>query len=807
MSRLPIDDVLDDVVESLLEHRQLVLEAPPGAGKTTRVPPAFLSRLRGDIVVLEPRRIAARSSAERVAEELGEAVGHTVGYQVRFESRISKSTRLRFVTGGVLLRQLARASALPGVELVVFDEFHERGLDSDLALSLVDALRNERPELKLLVMSATLDAQAVADFLGAPRLRATGRAFPVDVEHIPRSDSRPMGVQVVDAVRRLAPNTTGDTLVFLPGVGEIERCRSGLASIPETDVVALHGQLSSEEQSRVLAPSSKRRVVLSTNVSETSVTLPGVTRVIDSGQVRIPRWDPHTGIQRLTVENISRASADQRAGRAGRTAPGQCLRLYTKLDLQRRPPYTAPEITRADASGLLVAVLQSGRSPEQIRWLDPPSEAALARAKNLLRQLRVVDGNTLTEFGRQVGTLPLHPRLAAMVLRVGPEDRANAALAASMLAERDFVSRNDPHHIDVSDLESRVALFRMSRSQRKQRGYGVQTMERIERAAQQVRSSLHNVAILDPPVPLPRATFLAFSDRLVKRSGSGKLLLREGGHAVLKTDSVGLENGWLVALESEIRGKEAIVTLASDVEVEWIEQDLSDAVEAIDELEWDGERVIRSEGFKLDSLWLEEERRVAPPSERVSDFLYEQLRRRPVGSLLDEKEIALAVGRVEWARSAGVDNLPTGIEDALLRQACEGSRGIAELRASQPSQLLRSLLAPDVVAGFEKVAPTSIRLPSGKQLPVNYAVGRTPWLASYLQDFFGLKATPTLGRVPLTVHLWAPSARPIQVTSDLASFWEGGYQELRKQLSRRYPKHYWPDNPDNAEPRRFKRRR
>lgn len=806
MSHLPIDEVLDDVVESLLEHRRLVLEAPPGAGKTTRVPPAFLSRLRGDIVVLEPRRIAARSSAERVAEELGEPVGRTVGYQVRFESRISKRTRLRFVTGGVLLRQLARASALPGVELVVFDEFHERGLDSDLALSLTDALRAKRPELKLLVMSATLDAQAVADFLEAPRLQATGRAFPVDVEHIARSDSRPMSVQVVEAVKRFASDDTGGTLVFLPGVGEIERCRAALATMRDTEVVALHGQLSGEEQSRVLAPSSERRVVLSTNVAETSVTLPGITRVIDSGKVRIPRWDPYTGIQRLTVENISQASAAQRTGRAGRTAPGQCLRLYTKLDFQRRPRHTAPEITRADAAGLLVAILQIGRTPEQIRWLDQPPEAALTRAKDLLRQLGVVAGETLTEFGRQVGALPLHPRLASMVLRVGPEDRANAALVASMLAERDFMPRNEGHHVDVSDLENRMALFRTSRQQRKQRGYRVQTMERIERAAQQVRSSLHDVAILDAPVSLRRSAFISFSDRLVKRSDAGKLLLREGGHATLQASSIGLESDWLVALESEIRGKEAIVTLASEAEIDWIEHDLSDAVEAIDELEWDGERVVRSEGFKLDCLWLEQERRAAPPSARVSDFLYEQLQRRPLGSLLDEHEIALAIGRVEWARSAGVDDLPTDVEDALLMEACEGSRSIDDIKASQPARLLRSLLAPHIVAGFEKIAPTSVRLPSGKQLAVHYATDRPPWLASYLQDFFGLRVTPTLGGVPLTVHLWAPSARPIQVTNDLASFWDGGYPAMKKQLSRRYPKHYWPDNPVDAEPRRFKRR-
>lgn len=735
MIRLPIDGLLPDIVAALRESKSLVIEAPPGAGKTTRVPPALLEF--GDVLVLEPRRIAARMAARRVASEMGERVRETVGYQVRFEDVTGPQTRLRFLTEGVLTRRLLSDSRLKGVGVVVLDEFHERHLDSDLALALV-----KRLDVRVVVMSATLNAAPIAKFLGdCPILRSEGKLHELRIEYTPHSVA-PLEEQVVNAVERLLKDgLDGDVLVFLPGAAEIRRAlraveRFGLLVCP------LHGDLTPAEQDRAVAPGDKRKIILSTNVAESSITIEGVTAVIDSGLARVAVDSPWTGVPSLNLQRISQASAAQRAGRAGRTKPGRVIRLYTAEDFHRRPAVDAPEIQRRELSQVVLQmrVLKL----KTIDWLDAPPDAAWSAANSLLDRLGATD---------QMMALPLSPRLAKLVLeasRLGVAERGCAAAAVLSAGER-----------GASDL-----LVLMERDWEPQTRRVYDQLRRLAPGKNRGGDG-----------EIMQAVLAAFPDRVAKHRRDGELLLASGGAARLPD----CHHDYVIAIDIEDRRDRGLplIRLASRVEPEW----LLERAEERTTLEWnrEAERVEQVTALIYDQLVIEETRSPASPGDGASKMLAEQAREVDIGRFVDRDDLAQFRERALFA----------GIEidvDAALERLCTGRTSFAELESAN---LLAQLRPPNL----DRAAPQRLRLPGGRELKVHYDPGKPPWIESRLQDFFGMRETPRIGDKPVVVHLLAPNHRPVQVTSDLPGFWERLYPQMRKELSRRYPKHKWPEKP------------
>ena len=768
--KLPIDDLLPDIVSNLTHAPNLVIEAPPGAGKTTRVPPALLPHIAGEIIVLEPRRLAARMAARRVAQELGEKLGETAGYQVRFEDVSGPRTRLRFLTEGVLTRRLLSDPSLKGVSAVILDEFHERHLDADLALALLKRLQAaHKTALKLVVMSATLDAAPVAHFLnGCPVLRSEGKLHELSIEYTPHSPA-PLEEQVASALERLLTRgLTGDVLVFLPGAAEIRRASRAIEKIAARAsllVLPLHGDLSPAEQDRAVAPASQRKVILSTNVAESSVTIEGVTAVIDSGLARVASDSPWTGIPSLHVQRVSQASATQRAGRAGRTAPGHVIRLYTAEDFHRRAPSDPPEILRRELSQTVLEL--RAMRVEKLEWLDPPPAAALAAANTLLDRLGATPA---------MADLPLPPRLAKLVIEAaarGVPERGCAAAAVLSAGER-----------GGSDL-----LTLMEADWQPQ----------TRRIFDQLRRHVPGRDRTRDDAPLLQSVLAAFPDRVARHTREGILLLSSGGSARFPD----CRHEFLIALDVEERsdgGREArsdggrdarrdkgvpLVRLAAHLEPEWL---LDRATERTT-LEWNraAERVEQVTALLYDQLVIEETRAPAPPSEETSAVLASKALEADIGRFVDRDALAQLQARAAFA----------GIEldvAAALTALCRGRISLAELTSAR---LLESLRPPNL----DRLAPERLTLPSGpggpggRTVQVHYEPGKPPWIESRLQDFFGVLETPRIGSTPVVVHLLAPNRRPVQVTTDLAGFWQRLYPQVRRELSRRYPKHKWPENP------------
>jgi ATP-dependent helicase HrpB len=739
--QLPIDALIPQIVATLRHSRSLVIEAPPGAGKTTRVAPALLALNLGEVIVLEPRRIAARMAARRVASELGENIGETVGYQVRFEDVSGPRTRLRFMTEGVLTRRLMSDPKLKGVGVVVLDEFHERHLDTDLALALV-----KRLGVKIVVMSATLDAAPIAQFLGGCSiLRSEGKLHALRIEYTPHS-AAPLEDQVATAMERLIKDGLGgDVLVFLPGAAEIRRAartvqRFGLLVTP------LHGDLSPAEQDRATMPTDRRKIILSTNVAESSITIDGVTAVIDSGLARVAIDSPWTGLPSLNVQRISQASATQRAGRAGRTAPGRVIRLYTADDFHRRPAADAPEILRRELSQMVLQLRAMKIETDQERfWLTPPPQAALDAANSLLDRI----GATA-----RMADLPLPPRLAKLVLeaqRLGAPERGCAAAAVLSAGER-----------GSPDL---LALMESDWQPQTRRVY-----DQLRRIVTGRNRETGDDAIL-------QAVLAAFPDRVAKHRRDGELLLASGGSARLPD----CQHDFLVAIDIEDRRDRGLplVRLASRVEPEWL---LEHAVDRTS-LEWNrqAERVEQVSALLYDQLIIEESRAPAAPGEEASRLLAMKAHEVDIGRFVDRDELEQLRARAAFA---GID-----IDvDSALERLCSGCTSFAELVA-------RSLHAELRPARLDQLAPERLKLPGGRQVNVHYEIGKPPWIESRLQDFFGVRETPRIGKTAVVVHLLAPNHRPVQVTSDLAGFWERLYPQVRRELSRRYPKHKWPEKP------------
>ena len=765
---LPVDTILPEILDSLKRCSNLVIEAPPGAGKTTRVPPALLDIVSGEVVVLEPRRIAARLAARRVAWELGEQVGQTAGYQVRFEEAVGPRTRLQFVTEGVLTRRLLSDPGLKGVAAVVLDEFHERHLESDLALALLKRLQQTRPDLRIVVMSATLDAGPVAHYLeDCPVLRSEGRQFDLAISHLPYSP-KPLEAQLTEALELvIAEEPCGDVLAFLPGAAEIRRTmresqavarRAGLLVLP------LHGDLTPAEQDRAVAPASQRKVILATNVAESSVTVEGVTAVIDSGLARIATYSQWTGLPTLHLGRVSKASAKQRAGRAGRTGPGRVVRLYTVEDYLRRPEHDEPEIARSELSQLCLAL--RAMRVGQIDWLDAPPGAAVAQAESLLDRL----GATGTVV-QQLARYPLHPRLsriltAAMERGVGED----GCIAAALLGSGARSEKNDLLAAIDGDQDYRTQ----------------QQVEQLRRIARPARQTKHS------DDALLMSILAGFPDRVARRRAGNQVLLSNGASAEVAGEAPHYE--FMVAVDAEDRKDKPLplIRMTARIEPEWLIELFPDRVREQSNVEWNRqtERVEAVSSLLYDELVIQESRGAMPDPEAAAQLLAQKALEAGIDRFVDRNALDEFLARLEFAGGTAPD-VPQA-----LREVCLGLRSFSELK-SAAGDMVTTLERKIGTRQINEIAPLRIRLPNGRETKVHYEAGKPPWIASRLQDFFGMRETPRIGleRTPVVVHLLAPNKRAVQTTTDLAGFWERLYPQVRRELMRRYPRHSWPERP------------
>ena len=768
---LPVDALLPEMITSLERNPSLVIEAPPGAGKTTRVPPALLGITSDEVVVLEPRRIAARLAARRVAWELGEQVGETVGYQVRFEEAIGPRTRLRFVTEGVLTRRLLSDPELKGVDTVVLDEFHERHLESDLALALLKRLQQTRPDLRIIVMSATLDAAPVAHYLDdCPILRSEGTLFEVSIDHLPYSPE-PLHVQVRNAVELLIrEERTGHILVFLPGTAEIRRTmreceviaqRAGLLVLP------LHGDLSPAEQDRAVLPTPQRKLILATNVAESSVTVEGVTAVIDSGVARFATYSPWTGLPTLHIGRVSKASAKQRAGRAGRTGPGRVLRLYPKEDYLRRTEHDTPEILRSDLSQLCLT-LRAMRIPHfnNIGWLDAPPAGAVENAESLLDRLGATGS-----MAQRLTKYPLPPRLSRILVEalargVGED----GCVAAALLGSGARSEKND--------------LLAAMESQQDYRS--IQHMEQLRRIARPPRQTTHDDDALLISV------LLGFPDRVARRRAGNQVLLSTGISAEVAGDPPSYE--FMVAIDVEDRKDKPLplIRMTARIEPEWLIDLFPDRVREQSTVTWNRltERVESVSSLMYDDLVIQESRDTVPDVEAAAELLARKALEVGIERFVDGDTLKHFIARVEFAGLEKPDVPQT------LRDVCSGLRSFAELKSAALA-FVPMLEQKTDSRLLQQLAPPGIRLQNGRQTKIHYESGKPPWISSRMQDFFGMRGTPRVGldRTPVVVHLLAPNQRAVQTTTDLAGFWERLYPQVRREPMRKYPRHSWPENP------------
>lgn len=841
---LPILEVLPDLRAALADEGSAVVVAPPGAGKTTVVPLALLEEpwlKDGKIVVLEPRRLATRAAARRMAHLLGEDdAGGTVGYRIRMDTRVSRRTRIEVVTEGVLTRMLQSDPALSGVDCVVFDELHERSIHADTGLALALQCRSLlREDLRLLAMSATLDPGPVADVLGgAPVVSSEGRVHPVETRWLDRPVDGWIEPATADVVLRALEEEDGDVLVFLPGAGEIRRTARRLedAGLPaDTTLHPLFGNLPRAEQDRAIRPSppGRRKVVLATAIAETSLTIEGVRVVVDSGRMRVPRFDPGTGMTRLETLRVTRDSADQRRGRAGRTEPGVCYRLWTKGEDRGLVPRRRPEILEADLAPLALDLAVWGAEPDELRWLTPPPEAAFAQATELLRELEAVDDDgTVTDHGRAMADLALHPRLAHMLLR-GKEMGLGSLAAdlATLLGGRDILRA--PGRAPDADLRLRVeAMARSRRGGPKRSVATVQGQEvhrgGLKRALREARHLRRAAGIGQQQDDRPDADsytglLLAFAypDRIgMQRPGErGRYLLRNGrGARFLEAQPLaGAE--WLVAAEVEGRGRDARIFRAAPVEPEDVKEHFAHQIREVEEVRWDADagRIRAHRRRKLGALVLAEAPLADPDPHTLARGLLEGVRAAGLDALPWTKETRQLADRIHFLHhqdpEAWPPSSPEALEETLedwLLPFLPGMRSLDDLRRLDLAQALLSRVDWDARRKLDTLAPTHLEVPSGSRIPIDYADPEAPALAVRLQEVFGLTETPRIagGRVPLTMKLLSPAHRPVQVTRDLASFWDEAYFEVRKDLRGRYPKHPWPEDPLGAEAtHRTKRRK
>ncbi|MBS7538714.1 ATP-dependent helicase HrpB [Ancylobacter lacus] len=812
-SPLPIDEALPALQASLAARPNAVLVAPPGAGKTTRVPLALLDApwMAGRrLLVLEPRRLAARAAAERMAATLGEPVGETVGYRVRFGSKIGRRTRIEVVTEGIFTRMILDDPELSGVGAVLFDEFHERSLDADLGLALaLDAQGGLREDLRLLAMSATLDGARVARLLGeAPVIESAGRAFPVETVYLGRDPRAPVERQVAEAVLRALAAERGSVLAFLPGAAEIRRTERLLAEAlrdPAVDIAPLYGALEGREQERAIAPAppGRRKVVLATSIAETSLTIEGVRIVVDSGLARVPRFEPGVGLTRLETVRASRAAADQRRGRAGRTEPGLCYRLWSEAETASLPAYATPEILAADLSRLVLDLAAWGLGdPAGLAFLDPPPAPAVKEARALLAGLGALDREgRLTDLGRAMARLPLEPRLARMLIEGARRGAGEEAAAiAALVSERGLGGE------DV-DLAHRLDGFRRDRSRRAEeaRRQAARWRESAERAAGPAPRGA------EPPSPAGLLA-LAFPDRIARARGDGRRFVLANGRGAAIDPALGLARARFLAV-AELAGTadEARILLAADFAEDELTAEFADALTEGVETAYDpAAGAVRARFVRrLGALVLEERTARVEPGPATAAALARGAAQRGIARLGWSNAQRQWLDRVRFLRAAAPDLWPdlsdAGLAETVedwLAPAIEGLTSLEAIDAERLGRALAGLLPWDLARRMEEEAPTHYEAPTGSRLPIDYAAEGGPTLAVRVQELFGLATHPAIagGRVALTLALLSPAHRPIQLTRDLPAFWRGSWREVRAEMRGRYPRHPWPEDPAAAAP-------
>ena len=801
---LPIDAALPSLTAALRVNNTAVLVAPPGAGKTTRVPLILAGEDWAKdrrILVLEPRRLAARAAAERMAATLGERVGETVGLRVRFGSKVSRKTRIEIVTEGIFTRLILDDPMLGGVAAVLFDEFHERSLDADLGLALArDVQSGLRDDLKLLVMSATIDAARIAGLLGdAPVIASEGRAFAVDTRYVGR-DARPIEPQVADAIVRAMRDDAGSLLAFLPGAAEIRRTQTLLENrtAAATDVVALFGALAGEEQDRAIAPAppGRRKIVLATAIAETSITIEGVRIVVDSGLARLPRYEPDVGVTRLETVRVSRAAADQRRGRAGRTEPGVCYRLWDEPQTAALEPYARPEMLSADLSSFALDLAAWGSGPDQLAFLDPPPRPALTEAKGLLAALGAIDADgRITDEGRHLRGLPLPPRLARMVVDAAREGAARqAAEIAAIIGERGLGG-------DDADLRERRSALHRDRSRR-----GRDARAMAERWAE--------IAATNPSPKqeseLSAGTLvaLAYPERIAKNrgGGTGGFLLANGRGAAIDAASPLAREPFLAVAELAGSAAAGRILSAAPIALAEIEARFADRIEAREEITFDaGSGSLRvRKSRRLGAIALSDQQMRVEPTAATAKLLADHIARAGIERLPWSKALMQWRDRVMFLRASEGNDWPDLSDAALAASVGEwlapmlsSKTGIGQITADELDAALRALLPWPLPRRLDAEAPTHFEAPTGSRVPIDYTAEGGPKIAIRVQELFGLSRHPSIagGRIPLVIELLSPAHRPVQTTRDLPGFWRGSYAAVRAEMRGRYPKHPWPDDP------------
>ncbi|MCL7942683.1 ATP-dependent helicase HrpB [Marinobacter sp. ATCH36] len=813
---LPIDQIIPDLLNTLESEATIMLQAPPGAGKTTRVPLALLDAPWRDgrkILMLEPRRLAARSAARYMAGQVGEKPGQTIGYRTRLDTKVTSATVVEVVTEGILTRLIQSDPALEDYAVVIFDEFHERSLQADLGLALVRESRQAlREDLRVIVMSATLDTAPIARMLGdVPVLTSEGRAYPVEVGYRPIPRNGRVVEQVVSVIQEALAQQTGSMLVFLPGAGEIRRAERQLYKQLANDVIVapLYGNLNNDEQDRAIAPAPEgyRKVVLATAIAESSLTIEGIRVVIDSGQQRRAVFDANGGMTRLVTGWVSKASAEQRKGRAGRVEPGVCYRLWSESAQFSLAEFTPPEIQEADLAPLVLELAQWGaRSPEQLDWIDPPPPAHWQQAMELLQWLDMLDDDgAITDHGKACRSTGVHPRLAHMIIR-GREIGQGylAAELAALLEERDLVGRSAG-----ADMQERVRILR---GQVPRHGVDIARVKAIGKSVSRLTGNLDCPRDLPTGEEVGRLLALAYPDRVArKRRGDlPRYQLSNGRGAALRDDDPLARHPWLATAELDGKAREATIYLAAPVNPVLLEQDLARHIHEREEAIWDdtGGTVVARRVRKLGQLVLEEVALPAPSAELIQQGLLTAVRKKGLRSLPWTPAAEQWIARVrllarclpcDWpdvSNSWLSDNL-----EAWLGPFLAGMSRWRELEKLNLSQALGSLLDYRQQKTLDELAPTRLVIPTGQSVTLDYTAENGPVLAAKLQALFGWTETPTVagGRVLVVIHLLSPAKRPLAVTADLASFWRNAYPEVRKDMRGRYPKHPWPEDPLTAE--------
>ncbi len=834
----PIDAVVPQLQQTLRQQRIVLLTAQPGAGKTTQIPLALLQEswlIPKTIIMLEPRRLAARAAARRMSDLLGEAIGTTVGYRTRLDTKIGPNTKLEVVTEGILTRILQHDPSLQSYGLVIFDEFHERSLQADLGLALcLESQKVFREDLRILIMSATLDIAAISQQLKqAPVITCEGNMFPVETRYVGKPEDKIFAMQVAHTIHRLLMTEQGNLLVFLPGAGEIRRVERSLANFPlgsQILIAPLYGDLSAQAQDQAILPppAGWRKVVLSTNIAESSLTIEGIRLVVDTGLMRVPHFDSRSGMSRLTTLTVSQQSAEQRRGRAGRLEPGLCVRFWSEAEQRSFTPRTTPEILDADLTSLAMELAQWGiHDPQELLWLDPPPSGAMAQARQLLHSLGAFDAQGhITDHGRSMAELTMHPRLAHMVLKgKGLGAGALACDLAASLSERDLFKGSTAR--EHADLRTRFdVLYGGAQAQRDVESLDRGTIQRIRQVSQTWQQTLH----ITTPRHVPKQQIdqmgvllaLAYPDRIAQRQSEGarRYRLANGRSARFHYPDPLEHEEWLVIADLNGAPATALIHMAVPISREDLMTHCGDLIQSTDSVMWDGStQAVRSiRQRRLGELILEESRLPDPDPDLVLTVLLEGLRNTGLSCLPWTPTLRNWQARVQFLRRVTEPGSPwPDVSDDTLLHTLDQWIGPYLTNISSLNQLkridlawpLQALLSPEQRRTLDRLAPTHLTVPTGSQIPLDYLSGEIPVLAVRLQEIFGQCDTPRLvsGKIPVLIHLLSPARRPVQVTQDLTSFWATGYQAVKKELKGRYPRHFWPDDPLQAPPTRGVKKR